>query len=141
GNASSSDSAVVVAPEARSLELHSEGIRSALQGDYPEAIAKYDQALMLSPQNPEIYYNRAVAHYSEHHDQLAVQDFNRAIQLQPTMAEAYANRSMIHLDMGDPARALADGQKAVTLFDQQGEKEQAAEVRAWLQEQAIQEIR
>lgn len=139
-DASSPGPTVAVAPEARSLDLHSEGIRQALQGNYPQAITQYDQALALSPQNPEIYYNRAVAYYSLGDADLAIKDFDHAIQLQPTMAEAYANRSTVYLDMGDPARALADGQQAATLFDSQSESQQAEEVRQWLKEQSIQAI-
>lgn len=131
---------VAAAIEDRSLALHSEGIKKALLGDYPSAIADYDRALMLSPENPEIYYNRAVAHYSVGHSEQAVQDFDRAIQLQPTMAEAYANRSTLHLESGDPARALADGQRAVALFEQQGEPGLAAEMRDWLQQHKIRAI-
>ncbi|MGF1603997.1 MAG: tetratricopeptide repeat protein [Thermosynechococcaceae cyanobacterium] len=126
------------ASEDRSLMLHTAGIRKALEGDYQDAIANYDQALNLSPQNPEIYYNRAVAHYSVGHPKLALDDFDHAIQLQPTMAEAYANRSTVRLEAGDAKGAIADGQKAAQLFEQQGEPDLAAEMQDWVnQHEAI----
>jgi Flp pilus assembly protein TadD len=124
--------------EARALSFHTKGIRKALNGDYFNAIVDYDQALMLSPHNPEIYYNRAVAHYSVGKSKLALQDWDRAIQLQPTMAEAYANRSILRLETGDRAGAFADGRKAADLFKQQGELTLSAEIQDWVQQQTTQ---
>ena len=119
-------------PEQQSFDWHRSGIQKALKGDYVNAIADYNQALNLSPHNPEIYYNRAVAHYSVGQPQIALQDLDRALQLQPTMAEAYANRGSIHLEMGNQDGAIADGQKAIALFEQQGEHQLAANLRHWL---------
>jgi Flp pilus assembly protein TadD len=124
--------------EDRSWAFHTAGVRKALEGDYHSAIADYDQALILSPQNPEIYYNRAVAHYSVGDSHLALQDFDQAIQLQPTMAEAYANRGTVRLEAGNVVGAMADGRQAAQLFEQQGETDLAAEMQDWVnQHQAI----
>ncbi len=123
-----------IAAEERALNFHTAGIQKALVGDYTSAIADYNYALMLSPQNPEIYYNRAVAHYSVGHTDLALQDFDRTLQIQPTMAEAYANRGTVRLGMGDTEGAIVDGKKAVELFEQQGELDLASEMQNWLQQ-------
>ncbi len=123
-----------IATEERSLTFHTAGIQKALMGDYHNAIVDYDQALLLSPKNPEIYYNRAVAHYSVGKSRLALQDLDRAIALQPTMAEAYANRGTVRLEAGDVGGAIADGKKAADLFEQQGEPELGAEMQDWLEQ-------
>ncbi|PZD71164.1 Photosystem I assembly protein Ycf3 [Acaryochloris thomasi RCC1774] len=120
--------------EDQSVILHSAGIQKALQGNYLDAIEDYSQALRLSPRNPDIFFNRAVAHYAVGHSQQALRDFNHVIQLQPTMAEAYADRATLRLEAGDSAGAIADVQKAADLFEQQGEPDLAAEMREWVQQ-------
>ncbi len=125
----------VSAAEERSLRFHTAGIRKALEGDYPNAIVDYDQALLLSPHNSEIYYNRAVAHYWVGKSRLALQDLDQAVQLQPSMAEGYANRGSIRLETGDVAGALSDARKAAKLFEQQGEPELAEEMQDWVRYQ------
>lgn len=118
--ASAPESIVEFSTEEQFLALHTSGIQKALQGDYPSAILDYNRALLLSTSNPEIYYNRAVAHYSIGDSSLALQDLDRAIQLQPTMAEAFANRSIIRSKLRDVKGAVADAQQAADLFSQQG---------------------
>lgn len=123
-----------IASEEQSLDLHTTGIQKALQGNYESAIDDYNRALRLSPYNPEIYYNRAVAYYSIGGATQALQNFDHAIQLQPTMAEAYANRGTIRLEVGDIEGALADGKKAAELFEQQGKLQLAAQMWDWVQQ-------
>ena len=122
--------------EEKSFDFHTAGIQKALQGDYSSAILDYDQALILSPQNPEIYYNRAVAHYSVGQPAKALQDFELALQIQPAMAEAYANRSVVRMEMGDKVGAVSDGNKAANLFEGQGEYGLASDIRNWLRQQS-----
>lgn len=116
-------------PEEQSLSRQIEGIQKALRGDYFGAMGDYDRALALSPNNPDIYYNRAVAYYSLGQSHLALEDFEHAIQLQPFMVEAYANRGTIRLEQGDTVGALSDVQKASELFEQQGQPHLATEIR------------
>lgn len=120
----------VTYPEESSVFFQTRGIEEAISGDYFSAIAAYDQALSLSPNNPDIYYNRAVAYYSIGNIKLALRDFEQMIQLQPNMAEAYANRGAIYFERGDIARALIDVRTASQLFEAQGQLQLAADVRA-----------
>lgn len=118
--ASPPDSILENSTEEQFLALHTSGIQKALQGDYPSAILDYNRAILLSTSNSEIYYNRAVAHYSIGDSNLALHDLDRAIQLHPTMAEAFANRSIIRSELGDVKGAVADAQQAADLFARQG---------------------
>lgn len=124
----------VVTAVDRSMRLHTAGIQKALQGDYADAIVDYDLALQLTPNHPEMYYNRGVAHYSVGKTQLALNDFDRAIELQPTMAEAFANRGMIRLEIGDRDGAIADGQQAAHLFLQQNQPSLSQEMQVWIEQ-------
>ena len=131
---SATKSAAQISQEQQSHDLHVSGIQKALKGDYASAIVDYDQALALFPGNAEIYYNRAVAHYSVGSIDRALQDLDRAIKIQPTMAEAYANRGTVLLEMGDATGAITDAKKAAKLFDQQGESGLAVKMREWIKQ-------
>ncbi|MCM1982371.1 tetratricopeptide repeat protein [Lyngbya confervoides] len=124
--------------EQRALSLHTSGIRKALQGDYQGAIADYSQAIELSPQNPEIYYNRGVAYYSVGNSPSAIADFNQTLQLDPAKAQAYANRGAIFLESGNSQAALADAQTAAQLFEAQGDPRLADQMQDWIQQQGLQ---
>lgn len=123
--------------EEQSLTLQTSGIQKALQSNYESAILDYNQAILLFSSNPEIYYNRAFAHYSMGNSKLALQDLDHTIQLQPTMAEAFANRSMIRLEFGDLAGAHTDAQQAADLFASQGISELVEQMQTWVKQRAV----
>jgi tetratricopeptide (TPR) repeat protein len=78
------------------------------RGDYRQAIADLDQAIKLEPNSAKYAYNRGVAHFENHQDDLAMADFNRAIALQPDDAFALDGRGQLYLFKGDLKRAQAD---------------------------------
>ncbi|MBI4231609.1 tetratricopeptide repeat protein [Candidatus Peregrinibacteria bacterium] len=85
------------------------------RGGYDEAVALYDKALELDPNNPKIYCNRAVARVYLNDIEGAIADCDRAIQLQPMYSGAYCNRGMAKASMGNYKGALLDFEKAVEL--------------------------
>ncbi|MFM8923710.1 MAG: tetratricopeptide repeat protein, partial [Microcystis panniformis] len=58
----------------------------------------------------------------------AIADFNQAIRLNPNLAGAYGNRGLAYGKLGESQKAIADLRKAVTLFQQQGDKTQAQKI-------------
>ena len=58
-----------------------QGNNFAKQGRLQEAIAEYDEAIRLDPQDALAYANRTRAHTLMSMDAEAEQDFNRAVEL------------------------------------------------------------
>lgn len=77
-------------------------------GDHSQAIADFDKAIQLQPDNAMTYYNRGVANGGKGENELAISDYDKAIQRNPDFAEAYFNRGVGYDTMGDSAKALAD---------------------------------
>lgn len=71
------------------------------KGDYYRAIAEYDAAIQLNPNDPIVFSNRGIAYGSEGVIDRAIADFNEAIRLDPKFAEAYAHRGLFKLKRGD----------------------------------------
>jgi uncharacterized protein YecT (DUF1311 family) len=71
------------------------------KGDYYRAIAEYDAAIQLNPNDPIVFSNRGIAYGSEGVIDHAIADFNEAIRLDPNFAEAYAHRGLFRLKRGD----------------------------------------
>ena len=85
--------------------------------DYKGAIANYNQALQINPNNPDAYFRRGAA-YNELKDYpTAFKDFEQVIRLTPKNAIAYAYRGYIRAQLKDYQGALADGEKAISLND------------------------
>ena len=71
------------------------------KGDYYRAIADYDAAIQLNPNDPIVFSNRGIAYGSEGVIDRAIADFNEAIRLDPNFAEAFAHRGLLRLKRGD----------------------------------------
>ena len=71
------------------------------KGDYYRAIAEYDVAIQLNPNDPIVFSNRGIAYGSEGVIDHAIADLNEAIRLDPNFAEAYAHRGLFRLKRGD----------------------------------------
>ncbi|MHC5594492.1 MAG: tetratricopeptide repeat protein [Nostoc sp.] len=85
--------------------------------DYQGAIANYNQALKINPNNPDAYFRRGAA-YNELKDYpTAFKDFEQVIRLTPKNAIAYAYRGFVRAQLKDYQGALADGEKALSLND------------------------
>ncbi len=95
-----------------------------------EAIADFNQALKLEPNNPEAYFNRGLAR-----TQLAanlpeptrgpnpIADYTEAIRLNPGYADAYYNRGLAYLVLKQYGEAIADFQQAAELYRRLGREE------------------
>ncbi|MFN6568614.1 tetratricopeptide repeat protein [Dendronalium sp. ChiSLP03b] len=93
------------------------GGAKADKGDYKGAIADYNQALQISPNNPDAHFRRGAA-YNELKDYpAALKNFEQVIRLSPKNAIAYAYRGFVRAQLKDYQGALADGNKAISLND------------------------
>ena len=84
-------------------------------GDYKGAIADYDSAIRLNPDNANTYYNRGTAKGDLGQHFAAIADFDIAIRLKPDLAEAYYNRGAAKNNLGQHFAAIADYDTAIRL--------------------------
>ena len=84
------------------------GEASMDRNEYREALAYFDRALTVDPENPEVHYARGIALYRLTRDGDAVSEFTAAILLDPEYSWAYYSRGLAHKRMGNVDGALAD---------------------------------
>jgi tetratricopeptide (TPR) repeat protein len=89
------------------------GILYYLADNIPAANADYDQALALSPNEPEAWLNKGMAALKARNSRAAAAMFERALALKTARpALAYYGRAIVNEDMGDLRAAYADLQRA-----------------------------
>ncbi|HBR22615.1 MAG TPA: hypothetical protein DD713_08660 [Nitrospiraceae bacterium] len=90
----------------------SRGEAYAKKGQYDRAIADYNKAIVLDPNNAEAYTGRGVAYAKKEQYDRAIEDFNKTIALDPNNASAYLGRGAAYFLSGNKGRAISDFQKA-----------------------------
>jgi tetratricopeptide (TPR) repeat protein len=84
-----------------------------------EAVAQFNQALVLNPRYTIAYFLRAIVKDGLNDPQGALADFNQAISLNPKVAAAYINRGILKDEkFNDPQGALVDFNQAISLNPQ-----------------------
>lgn len=79
------------------------------------ALADYDQAVALAPDQPDPYLNRGAALERLERWDDAIADYSRVLAINPKDAAAYNNRGNAKAGLGDWDAALVDYQQAVAL--------------------------
>jgi tetratricopeptide (TPR) repeat protein len=109
------------------------------KGQYDEAIADYDVAIRLKPDDAWAYSNRGNAYNKKGEHDRAIADFDTAIRLKPDDAGLYTNRGNAFSVKGQQDRAITDYDAAIRLkpdfasaylgrgnaYNQKGEYDQA----------------
>ena len=80
-----------------------------------EALASYDKAIALKPDDAEAHNNRGNALRDLKRPEEALASFDKAIALKPDYAEAHNDRGNALLHLKRPAEALTSFDKAITL--------------------------
>ena len=83
--------------------------------DYDAAIANYDRAIALAPDDADAYHNRGIAKDAQGDYAAAIADFDHAIALEPDGADVYHNRGVAKVEIGDYAGAIADYDRVIAL--------------------------
>jgi len=86
----------------------SRGIAYQQAGDQARAMADYDRAIRLNPNDYYAFYNRGLAYADRGDPPQAVADFTVAIRLRPKDSDAYLQRGVIALNTHRLDEALAD---------------------------------
>ena len=83
--------------------------------DYTRALADYNTAIELNPNNPGTYYNRGLLREELKDFAGAIEDYTSTILLDPENAKAYNNRGGLLKEQGNLGRAFADFNIAIQL--------------------------
>jgi tetratricopeptide (TPR) repeat protein len=105
---SAGDDALTSAPPTDAAGFAIRGAGFLARKDYVHALADLDQAVKLEPSSSKYVYDRGVAYFENHQDDLAMADFGHALQLNPTDVFALDARGEIYLFRGDIRRAQTD---------------------------------
>jgi tetratricopeptide (TPR) repeat protein len=76
--------------------------------NYEKALADYNRAAEINPNNVLIYYNRAAVFLQKNNIRSAIADYSKAIELYPDFANAYLNRSYAKRKNNDTRGAKID---------------------------------
>jgi tetratricopeptide (TPR) repeat protein len=124
GHSFTSSDAVDVADESSDIRVinpftanayNNRGLIRYRKGDYPGAMADYNDALRIRPGLAAAYVNRAAALAATGDKLNALRDLDRAIALKKDFFQAYSNRGSLNHDLGHDKEALADLNRAVEL--------------------------
>jgi tetratricopeptide (TPR) repeat protein len=103
-------------PPSRRAEVVAQAGRAWMQGrNLSRAVAAYTAALELSPDNPEIWIDRAEAYASAANYWEAIDDLNRAVELDRRRVDAYTFRAAAYRLVNETGLAMEDANKAVEL--------------------------
>ena len=80
-------------------KLKGEGNSLMAAKKYPEAIAKYGEAIRKNPSNPVYYSNRAAAHSQAGDHQKAIDDAEQAKSLDPNFTKAYSRLGCVSVKL------------------------------------------
>jgi Tfp pilus assembly protein PilF len=85
----------------------------AKSGKTAEALAEFNQAIELDPNNAEALYGRGLLHQGEKQDAQAIEDFTAANGLKPQQAEPLLGRAVSYLALDKFKEAAVDLDEAV----------------------------
>jgi tetratricopeptide (TPR) repeat protein len=107
--------AAALAAPANVASLMEKGVEDCNNGKFDEAIAKFNQAMKMQPDDPALYVLRGRAKYAKGLNSEALADLTQAVKINPNFAQAYNTRAQVNFTMEDFHQALADLQKAQSL--------------------------
>jgi lipoprotein NlpI len=78
------------------------------RGDPGLALAEYDTAVRLRPDDDQFHELRGAVYYDAHNYDNAIADYDEAVRINPGYWDAYNDRGTAYLAKGDEERALQD---------------------------------
>jgi curved DNA-binding protein CbpA len=98
-----------------SADDHHINAKDAGAGDQDPALAAYDEALRIDPDNPAVLRDRGMLRRRKGALDSALVDLDRAIRSSFTDASAYRDRGMVWYEKGRYDRAIADFDRAIKI--------------------------
>ncbi|MER8864246.1 tetratricopeptide repeat protein [Mesorhizobium sp. M0751] len=99
----------------RAVAYHNRAIVWTEIGDTDRALADYDNAIALDPDDTDAYNERGLLWLDKGENDNAIRDFDRAIELDPGKAVAFYNKGLGWAHKGDDVRAIIDYSHAIGL--------------------------
>jgi tetratricopeptide (TPR) repeat protein len=93
-----------------SIAIYNQGVELMLAKRFPEAQAKFEQAVKENPRFAEAHNNLGytLRKQGASNYQKSLEHYNIAIELNPRLAEAYMYRGVLYTEMGRQADAQTD---------------------------------
>ncbi|MBD5289737.1 MAG: tetratricopeptide repeat protein [Bacteroides sp.] len=88
---------------------------AADKADWAQATEAMDEAILLRPEEPDFYVNRAYLRYNSDDFFGAMADYNYALQIRPDYTPALFNRALLRLEVKDLQRATEDFTRVLEL--------------------------
>jgi tetratricopeptide (TPR) repeat protein len=85
------------------------------KGDFPTAMAHYNEAIKRNPSDAKIFRNRAACYSKLMEFQLALKDCDEAIKIDPTFVKAYVQKGATLVVLKEPAKAMSAYSKAIEI--------------------------
>ncbi len=95
--------------------LRRRGTASAGRGNFQSAMADFDQAIKLDPNDADNYYERGKAHARGNQLEHALGDYDQALKLKPEFVSVLIARGAVRLATKDEAGARTDFDAALRL--------------------------
>lgn len=102
-------------PDNLAVVYNQRGLAYRRSGKPDLAIADYNRAMKLAPNDADLFNNRGIAFKAKGELQQALADYNRAIELNTKQATAYYNRSIVYEKLGRLVEAIADVKRFIKL--------------------------
>ena len=93
-------------PTARSYIYRGRALSNLDQNE--EAIADFDKAIALEPDNPDAYFYRGVSNGQLDNWLEVLLDLTMTLTLDPTYTDAYGFRGVVYAEIGNTAQAIRD---------------------------------
>jgi len=97
------------------LAYSQDGEAYSRNGDYDEAIEKFNEAIRLNPGLASAHYNRGEIYFQRGDYEQAIRDFTRTIALAPNFTFAYYSRGVANERTGEIEEAILDFTHTVRL--------------------------
>jgi tetratricopeptide (TPR) repeat protein len=93
-----------------SITVYNQGVELMLAKKFPQAEAKFEQAVKENPRFAEAHNNLGytLRKQGAGNYQKSLEHYNTAIELKPKLAEAYMYRGVLYVEMGRKSDAEAD---------------------------------
>jgi len=91
------------------------GVKNFSAQNYVAALAEFNKAIELDPNNSKAYNNRGIVKNILNDSTGSLTDFNKAIELEPENVSAYKNRALLKMRHKNYSEALDDFNKVLQL--------------------------